>query len=499
MRLIIFVLVFSSAFYGVGQINDQSKSFNIGFLDIKDVYEVKVLAIVKSENEYYLFRKDPIKGPGGFNYYIEKFNSDLESIGKIDLTTQFEEARFSFVDVIESGENIFLISERTDDQRHTYFQLLDKKYFEIEEPRLLFSQEIYENKFQADLTFVQSPDKKKNLFFSYNTENNQVQLVDLHLYDNAMEEIFDYPSIPYDQNKKRDGLFDLVIDNDERIYLLYRDSRPQLERNYIVEYELSIIENNGQVKKQKLRLKGAISSVKMIIDKNSHLKITGFYGKINSVGNDGIFYYTLDKNNDSLSKCYQTEFTKSFSNSELTVSQEAHANARSKINGTNSAMKNLSLHNVILHKDNSISLVGELYYYVSSDRGPSKKIYSDYIIVRITDEKMTKFTRYLKEEKHDKVPYVEYDNNLIVIQRMPWYFAEGLFLYEYKGKEKRKLKKEVLGAMTITSFGSQTPQLIFNDIEPPYDNIIPENKLAMQTRFIHNPADNTRNSWGFEV
>jgi hypothetical protein len=113
-------LLVSSNLYGQKMNKDVEVSF--GDLKLESGGDPILVSSFKVDDGYLVLKKQVIRGPGGFNYYLEKFDKNLKSIQTHDISQQFEDDKFVLSRILKVGESyvLFTIKDFTEKKKRAY-------------------------------------------------------------------------------------------------------------------------------------------------------------------------------------------------------------------------------------------------------------------------------------------------------------------------------------------------------------------------------------------
>ncbi len=222
LTLLFALLVLTSL--GFGQKMHESVKIDEGALKLERSKDVRVVDIVKTPSGYVVFKKEVIKGPGGWNYYIESYDNDMNSVSTKDVTAQFEKDDYIIQGFIKLGESYVLITTKnfsSEKKENLYYQWLDWEDGSIGKPQLLYSQNYQKKRGAIDFEIIASPDQTSMLLTIHPPfKRGELELVNLYVFDDEVEMIWEYENFRMGKLDEDYIIKDVLLGNNGQVYFL---------------------------------------------------------------------------------------------------------------------------------------------------------------------------------------------------------------------------------------------------------------------------------------
>lgn len=426
--LILFISLISLQLTAQKHYEDVTITF--GDLKLEKSKKVLLISAFKIDEGYLIFKKEPIKGPGGWRYFIETFDDNLKSLKTTDVSQQFEDENYIIKEITRVGNSYVLFSIKnfkSESKDVLYIQTFNWDTGKLSSPNKLHSQ-IYEGK-RNRLQFV-SRTSTNNRFLMYEVyiiKKGEPVKTNYTVFDENLEEVWSIDKVSFDEEDGRHyEEKSALIGNNGRIYILgsrqiLRDRKAGVKQSK-KEYEIALVSEEG-IEITKINAKShKLDDVSMTQTKDKTIFFGGYYLGEDVSGIEGVFLFTLDNElevNDEIWSEFSHEFiTQGWSNRQT-------KKAKKKEDKGTLGLNNLYLRRVVKHDDGSVSMVGEIYWITvttttNANGGTSTKTtyhYGDLIITRISAEgEVLNQTKISKHHTYSGAyEYFSVKNDLIVV------------------------------------------------------------------------------------
>lgn len=457
----LFAILFSIT--SIAQRMNENVSVSFGDLKMESGGDVIIVSTFKVDDGYIVLKKQPIRGPGGFNYYLEKFNEDLESEKINDITAQFEDDKFVINGIIKVKEAYILFSTKDYPEvreETLYGQTFNWDSGEISKPNKIFTQE-YEKR-RGGINYEMKTSSDDNLLLlTINPpyKKDQKESVTFEVYDDELERLYSEENITFEEKDKDYSIKETLLGQDGKIYLLGvkyipRDRKLGREQGP-TEYEIITI-NDGIQDKSSLDFGDKIvDDISLAFSEDGTLYCGGYYRKEDGIGIDGVFLFDINKETGEVENEIWDEFTKEFITEGWSDRAVAKAKKKEDRKGTDLGLTNLEFRSVIKHDDGSISMVGEIFWITTSTRTNSNGTttttttyhYGNLVVSRINKD--GEFSNHSRFEKHHTYygayEYFNLENEVAILLMRR---RDSLYDYDKETVTKTQ-KKEMAGVALV--------------------------------------------------
>ena len=426
--LLLFIAVISLQLTAQKHYEDVTIVF--GDLKLEKSKNVSLISAFKIDEGYLIFKKEPIKGPGGWRYFIETFDDNLKSLKTTDVSQQFEDEDYVIQKIIRVGNSYALFSIKnfkSESKDVLYLQTFNWNTGKLSSPNKLHSQ-IYEGR-RNRLQFATrtSTNNKFLMYEVYVHKKDEPLKTNYTVFDENLEEVWSIDKVSFDDE---DGLNyeekSALVGNNGRIYVLgsrqiLRDRKAGIKQGK-KKYEIALISEEG-IEITEIDAKShKLDDVSMTQTKDKAIFFGGYYLGEDVNGIEGVFLFTLDNDLEVNDEIW-SEFSHEFITQGWSARQTKKA--KKKEDKGTLGLNNLYLRKVIKHDDGSISMVGEIYWVTvttttNANGGTSTKTtyhYGDLIITRISAEgEVQNQTKISKHHTYSGAyEYFNVNNDLIVV------------------------------------------------------------------------------------
>jgi hypothetical protein len=459
-------LLVSSNLYGQKMNKDVEVSF--GDLKLESGGDPILVSSFKVDDGYLVLKKQVIRGPGGFNYYLEKFDKNLKSIQTHDISQQFEDDKFVLSRILKVGESyvLFTIKDFTEQKKESLFsQTFDWHTGKMSKPKEVYSQTYESRRGNINFNLNTSHDKKRILLTIHPlVKKDEPEEVSFYVYDDQIEEIWADKNITFKESEKYYTIIDTELGNDGQIFLLGSKTIPTERKPGAIrhpnEYEIVTIKD-GEKTINKIDVGDKIiSEITLSMSEEGSLYLPGYYRKKEGVGIDGVFLFTVNQKSGEIEDQAWDEFSQEFITADWSERQIAKAEKKEE-KGTDLGLSNLEFRSIVKHEDGSLSVVGEIFWitYVTTTTasgGTTTRTvyhYGDLIVSRVSKD--GDFSSHARFDKHHTYAgayaYFNLNNQVSILMK-----DARSTLYEFdKETVTRDQKKEMDGNALVLAEVSQ--------------------------------------------
>lgn len=426
-------------------------------LELEKSSKVIIVSAFKVDNGYIVLKKEPIRGPGGFHYYIEKFDKDLVSQNIQDISKQFEKDDFVINRIIKMSDSYILISTKnfTEFREEVlYGQTLDWESGKLSKPLEIFTQQ-YEKKRGGIRYDIKTSNDEELLFLTIHppTKRDEQELVTFEVYNSRLKKQYSEKDITIKQKDRNYRINETLLGDNGHIYLLGTKLNPKDRKMGIEggppEHEI-ITFANGRQKNTKIKFDEKFADhLAMTFSEDGTLYVGGYYRVKDGIGIDGSFLCEIDKETGQIKNEIWDEFSKEFITEGWSERKVEKANKKEKRKGKDLGLSNLKFRSVIKHDDGSISMVGEIYWVTThtnynpngANTTTTTYHYGDLVVSKISKE--GKFQSHGRVKKHHTYigayKYFNLNNEVAVL-----FTRRRMNLFDY---DIEKVKRSELKAM----------------------------------------------------
>lgn len=369
----------------------------------------------KIKDGYLIFDKETIRGPGGYRYFIEIYNNDMEFEKKVDISEQIDERNYTILEVLNYGDNFLLITSRVfkkEKREEIYIQKIGEDGERLVGERIKIHEETYYNrKEKSTYRLSVSPNAKQLLLqIIPSLRRREVQNLSLVLLDNELIIQWDEEDVMLegDGSAEKDGIsiINIVINDFGDVYFLGKEFKKRSSFDILTSRNRMSLRGNDDVYNQIFKLvegkfvenitltRDGLRGMDIQLGKDNRLHCVGYYtddpkGK----GIKGVASYTIDKDLSEI----RTENLLLFDDEFHLVGLEGRAldKATRKLDKDKEVnnFKDLVTEEVIQHEDGSLTLIGEIQYVytyttsgVNGSTTHTNYVYGNLVLSRINPD-----------------------------------------------------------------------------------------------------------------
>lgn len=464
---------------------NQEVEITFGDLKLESGGDVILVGSFKLDDGYIVLKKQAIRGPGGFNYYLEKFDENLKSIKTHDITQQFEAEKYIIDRIFKVGKSyvLFTTKDFTEQKKEVLFsQTFDWETGKMSKPNEVYSQNYESRRGNINYNINTSHDKKRVLLTIHPPiKRDEAEVVSFYVYNEQIEEIWSEENITFEEKEKNYTIIDTELGNDGQIFLLGSKANPGDRKAGIErspnEYQIVTIKDE-QTEINAIDLDGKIiDEMSMVMSEDGSLQIAGYYRKKAGVGIDGVFLFSVNSKTGEIENQAWDEFSQEFITAKWSERQIAKAEKKEE-KGTDLGLANLEFRSIVKHDDGSLSIVGEIFWIttttVTSANGSTSTRttyhYGDLIISRMSGA--GEFSNHARFNKHHTYQgaytYFNLNNQVAVLMA-----DARTTLYDFNKEtvtkaEKKEMAGNALVLAEVSAEGDLTVSGILDYMDPKY-------------------------------
>ncbi len=371
-------------------------------LNLEKSRDVELVSAFKTDEGYIVLKKEPIRGPGGWNYFIENFDEDLVSNGVHDITQQFEDENYVIERIIKVKDSYVLFSTKNfpDARRVDLFAqkfILDDN--KLTKPLRIYSEDYERRRSIVNFNINASFDETMLLITIHPPyARGEKERIVFKVIDENLEEVFEKEDVQLEEEDQVYSIKQTSISNTGEIYIIGskyvpRDRKLGRERSK-TEYELVVVsDGDREITPIELKNELFIDNVALTYGEKGELYLGGYYRKEDGTGIDGVFLFTLNEKTAEIEDELYDEFTKEFI-TEGWSDRALKKAERKESKGVDLGLSNLEFRQVIQHDDGSRSMIGEVFwitYHTRTDANGNTTTYTvyhygDLVVTRISPE-----------------------------------------------------------------------------------------------------------------
>lgn len=474
LSLFLFGLTLSISSFGQMNLNCEGARFESGPLNSETGRDPNIIRTVKSKSgDYLVFKKEVIRGPGGWNYYLESFNEGLETKKVINVTEQFEDENFRVVEILEFGNSFWLFSEKREREIKTetlYVQELDVDGGQLGELKEIFQGQ-YEGKRNGYSFSIQESVGGSKLLVRIDPPYVAKESLNFVILSESCEIENEIKDFKIEKQDKNYVISDVLLTDKGKILIL-GNSFENVKRGLFsvkgnLEHELILCDGNSIESTTQIELENnlIIDDISLSNTKNGQIYLGGYYTKEKGIGIDGMFLYPVNVESGSLEEGLYSEFPKEFITEGWSERQKTKAKKKED-KGKDLGLTNLQFRDVMNHSDGSMTIIGEVFWitvHTSTDANGNISTttvthYGDLVVTKVDSEGEVVYTSRIN--KHftyfGAYTYFDLNNNLAIVlkgKRAPLANANWQDLPK---KELKKIKGEVIKLGNFDNEGNLT-------------------------------------------
>ncbi|UTW61152.1 hypothetical protein KFE98_14165 [bacterium SCSIO 12741] len=226
MKKISYLLLITLLTTFISQAQVKNEQFEV---DYGKLFERKatpdVQNIFKVGDDYVVVRKEAIKGPGGYRYFVELYNEDLSFENEIQLKNSNEKKEFRVETVFKVQDDIAVLYSVVDKKADKVFFFVDRIQGETLEPKRMdlfsFSREHYQEYHRIE---IESSPNDEYFLLTYIEGLYQGTIQFVLFYDSDFKMISNLSQAIKNYDKQI-SLFQTLLGNDGNVYFVVKEKQ----------------------------------------------------------------------------------------------------------------------------------------------------------------------------------------------------------------------------------------------------------------------------------
>lgn len=322
----------------------------------------------KIEDEYVLIRKEPIKGPGRWLYFVERYDDELNRVESINISEMIDEENSS-IETIKKVQNSLLIvtSEKNKKEKKitTSAQMISFPSLEKTEKIQLYSGS-YKKKSKVTVVIKTSPDEEVIMVVLYPPYGTG-EKVKYNIYSSHLELLFKRDKVNLGEDNDHFSIDKTIITNQAEVLIMGTTSVETGKREYDHFYKIyRITEDNEDSFEFEEEIEGvSVSDPTIFQDKEGNLFGGGYYNKEGSSIIKGAFLFQFNVEEmevtDFVTQTFTDEFVKEGFSEKLQKKMD-----KKKAMSKEIGMRDLVLTDIVLLENGDFYMIGAVMYSVTS-------------------------------------------------------------------------------------------------------------------------------------
>jgi hypothetical protein len=495
-QLLLFLLLCGSA-----QAQKMSNDFNLSWGDISLVHskESQLISLFQKEGEYYVIRKEVIRGPGGWHYLLEKYDQGLKLIEVKNISDDLDIENYGSPQFVKLGDNFFIISSKHDSPSNTlnyYSQLLDVEMMTVSKPRNFITFENVKRRRDINIRFtVSANDQYISTHYTTYDRKTKVRKFYCYIFDESLELMWQQEDLDISGKTIRkfflanDGVLSLAVSKAGKgKWFSYEPGEPN-------KIEFLLISEDG-IDPIFYEFKNYTpSGVSITKTADQNYILSGYYYEGSSLTLEGVYSVTIDpKTGDEINEVHKEFSNELLKDGESQKDQERFDKASAK--GHEQGASKMDVIRVLKHENGSISLIGEKNWVEvttttdANGRTTTKYTYyrTDLIITTIKDGEIIS---NVKVNKFAKSRYKFTGFRAISVNNKPYIFFNDhreniISIDPEKGIKRNPTKKKNKALVVVKVDGdSKSREGIIDYATKEYESFTPY-KLGYNLRVMDN-------------
>jgi hypothetical protein len=443
-----------------------------------------------------VFRKHSIRGPGGFNYFIEKLDHQLNQVSLVNVSQGVDEVNYFVENVFKFGEDYFLITSRdnrTEKIEEYYLQQVNKNLQGLGQRKLIYAYSYTARRTDARISvhispsekflmFMVAPRTQRNLWTGKAKESDRRTFL---IYNESLEVVEKIENLDMSVKRNDYVVEQPCVSDQGKIYMIgrkiqeTRGDEPQTEVMYIEYGALYASEINFR--------EGILNQLQISIDLQGNIYCAGYYTeKLGRTSGQGVVVMTINPENGEPINLSTQLINQDLLMEGLSDRAKQTMEKRAEYGRDTKLRETIYVRDIVNHADGTASLVGEVYYMVVTTTTNSQGVtttrytyyYLDLFTTRISPSgeimATVKVPKRYSGSVDPGVACVAFDNqnelSLLFLdnrQNSIEIGPRGILPYT------RKAKTSALAMATVDANGKQQREILLDYSEKPYASYRP--------------------------
>lgn len=460
--------------------NAQSKpEFELHFFEVEQGYDPVILTYFEQENgNFFILKKEPIKGPGGWRYYIEIRDHEMTKMDVKEISSKLDADNYIIEDLILLDNSLMILSSKLDNKNDSevfYSQKIDlttldlsdrneiyKITYEKKRKRPSFGFDISQNKSYIMVT-ITPPYKRK-----------EEEKITLHLMNSDLQTIWKREDFSLKLKDKDYSIQKIFVGDNGKVYMMGQEVNEMKDEIY----ELFVFTESDIISRKFDFEEEDIEKIGLGLNSKNQLILTSYFSNKETRGVKGIVYTLFDGDDLSLVKNIQADFDDDLILYGSKPKSIDKAKKKSEKKGYELGSYDLQIDHIILNDANEMTIIGQqfdiiittytdangnthtktTYYYgsiyISKFSGDNTLIYNAKIpYVRTASRPITSYDWLIKD---NKVSVIFLDNGKNLFENHMQ--MEGV-------KPISKYKNNVLAYVTVENDGTTKREVLYDYVK----------------------------------
>jgi len=303
--VILFAILLSFPLINFSQETSSGLSIEFSNIDffLPKSKNMAVLKIIKENNKYVLLRKEPIKGPGGWSYFVERFNENLEREKTINISDLIGGEVEDFIKVKNSFFIINTQKDKKNNTKITYAYPVSIPSLKVGEKIAVYSGEYIEDSY---VSFKTSPNEEHLVVVNYFAcKKEEKRKLQYNVYSSDLYLEYESKEIRLREQCKEFSIDETIITNNSEVLLF---GTVEKEKKYFKIYRLTDGEEDSFSFEEKIE--GiTVSMADIFQDKEGNLIGGGYYVAKKKGGHKGMALFRFNVEEMDISEFNVHEFS----------------------------------------------------------------------------------------------------------------------------------------------------------------------------------------------
>ncbi len=495
MRITVTLLMLLSSILSFSQEKYDGLEVELASIDLEQSKTMKLLNIYNYNDHLFILKKEPVRGPGGWEYYIEEFDENHKSIKSTKINNLLKSLDnlkiINFLQIDNHFVLIYNIEEKENLKIVTYSQKYNIETGDFSSPEIIHEfnyvrQQIH----KIYYSFKISPNKKSFAssiitYVSIMQSNPDQKSFDFSFY-------FFYNGKTQTYSKKQVPRFVMEYNVDDEGNLLLTIGIRKFNDNLKVsgsKIVLQVIKEDDE-ESFVLDLDEDVIYANVLQNKNGTHYLAGSFQNEKGLGS---FYSHIDITNGNISQLNECLFSDDFI--QLVESKAKRLRTKKeKKSGRFESINNLRIKDLITSENNSTILLFEIskdFFSVNKENQSIKhyNIYEGYIVNYFNENNETTYKYHKKYSKNfQNSIYLSHNNEISIISIQRKVDMVNKPIDELTKAERKQLGGYVLGITTINKDSDVIKEILIDYTSEEYTLFIRPKELV-NTTFTRSDAN----------
>lgn len=479
-KLKITFLVFLSFMVFPNLTNAQGKpEFELHFFEVEQGYDPVILTYFEQENgNFFILKKEPIKGPGGWRYYIEIRDHEMTKMDVKEISSKLDADNYLIEDLILLDNSLMILSSKLDNKNNSeifYSQKIDLNTLEVSDRNEIYNITYEKKRKRPSFGFDISQNKSYIMVtITPPYKRKEEEKITLHLMNSDLQTIWKKEDFSLKLKDKDYSIQKIFVGDNGKVYMMGQEVNEMKDEIY----ELFVF-TESEITNRKFDFEEEdIKRIGLGLNTKNQLILTSYFSNKETRGVKGIVYTLFDGDDLSLIKSKQVDFDDDLILLGAKPKSADKAKKKSEKKGYELGSSYLQIDQIILNDKNEMIIIGQEFHieittytdangntrtkttyhygsiYVSKFSEDHELIYNSKIpFTRVASAPITSYDWLIKE---GKVSFVFLDNGKNLFENHMQ--MEGV-------KSISKYKNNVLAYVTIENDGTAKREILYDYVK----------------------------------